>query len=150
MFKPHISLNTTKLDESVKFYKTLFDSEPAKLKPGYAKFDIEIPVLNLALVEVAQINISKSGTNGCCSSEGSPLNHLGIQVNSSEEVWQAKERLQKAGLISFDEKDVNCCYALQDKIWVTDPNGYNWEIFVVKIQDTAPEITAETETAKCC
>src|SRR5436309_1303126 len=102
MFKPHISLNTTKLDESVKFYKTLFDSEPAKLKPGYAKFDIENPALNLALVETAQINIPKTETNGCCSSEGSPLNHLGIQVNSSEEVLQAKDRLQKAGLASFD------------------------------------------------
>ena len=68
------------------------------------------------------------------------LNHLGVEVSSTEAVLQAKERLIAQGLATFDEMGTDCCYALQDKIWVTDPNGYRWEIFVVKVADTAPEL----------
>jgi catechol 2,3-dioxygenase-like lactoylglutathione lyase family enzyme len=131
--KTHISLNTPKFEESIEFYKAFFGKDPVKVKPGYAKFNIEEPGLNLALNKSSAI-------------EKGALNHLGIQVQTSDEVWKAKERLQAAGLSSFDERDTTCCYALQDKIWVTDPNGYNWEIFVVKIQDVP--VTAGSET--CC
>ena len=131
--KTHISLNTPKFEESVEFYKAFFGKDPVKIKPGYAKFDIEEPSLNLAL------NKSRVTEKGA-------LNHLGIQVATSDEVWKAKERLQEAGLSSFDERDTTCCYTLQDKIWVTDPNGYNWEIFVVKVQDVSATASAET----CC
>ena len=131
--KTHIALNTPKFQESVEFYKTFFGKEPVKLYPGYAKFDIEEPGLNLTL------NENQVTSNGA-------LNHLGIQVATSDDVWKAKERLQSAGLASFDERDTTCCYALQDKIWVTDPNGYNWEIFVVKVGN----LPASLPTEACC
>jgi hypothetical protein len=102
------------------------------------------PRLNLTLNEVA---VSDRGA----------LNHLGIQVPTTAHVLQARERLQKAELMTLDEMNVDCCYALQDKIWVTDPNGYRWEIFTVKVSDTQPElnISAESDSAaqrnaSCC
>jgi len=83
------------------------------------------------------------------------LNHLGIQVASTEAVKEAAVRLKAEGLATFEEADVDCCYALQDKIWVTDPNGYKWEVFVVKVGDTQPQMTAASSTAAlstaaCC
>ncbi len=134
LLKTHISLNTPRFKESVEFYKTFFNTEPVKLRGGYAKFDISNPPLNLAL-------------NESNSSGNSSLNHLGIQVETSDEVWQAKARLEIAGLASVEERDTDCCYALQDKIWVTDPYGYKWEIFTVKIADTG--ITAN-QSLTCC
>jgi len=83
------------------------------------------------------------------------LNHLGIQVASTAAVKEAAVRLRVEGLATFEEADVDCCYALQDKIWVTDPNGYKWEVFVVKVGDTKPQLTAASSTAAlptaaCC
>jgi catechol 2,3-dioxygenase-like lactoylglutathione lyase family enzyme len=131
--KTHISLNVSNFKDSVEFYKIFFDAEPQKLVGSYAKFDIENPPLNLVLV-------------GSKVKEAGAVNHLGIQVETSEEVWNAKERLQKAGLDPFVEKDTVCCYAKQDKAWFTDPNGYRWEVFVVKEQNV---FDAEEETG-CC
>src|SRR5687768_7605012 len=143
--KVHVALNVNDFDKSVQFYRAMFGLEPVKLKPGYAKFDVSEPALNLTLNYVGQVN-----------SLGA-LNHLGVQVNSTEAVLEAKERLRTAGLATFDEMGTDCCYALQDKIWITDPNGYRWEIFVVKVGDTAPELNvAPTEIAapvaaeSCC
>jgi catechol 2,3-dioxygenase-like lactoylglutathione lyase family enzyme len=126
----HIALNVSRFEESVKFYRAMFGVEPAKRKPGYAKFDIAEPSLNLTL-------------NAGIVNEKGALNHLGIEVPGTAEVLAAKERLSNAGLITADEMNVNCCFALQDKIWITDPDGNRWEIFTVKIQDTQPELTAE-------
>ena len=141
--KVHVALNTPRFDESVRFYRTFLGLEPVKLKPGYAKFDVIEPGLNLTL------NASKG-----IDSPGA-LNHLGIQVQSTDAVKAAAERLKAEGLATFEEENTDCCYALQDKVWVTDPNGYRWEVFVVKVGDTQPGVTAASSTAAssadaCC
>jgi catechol 2,3-dioxygenase-like lactoylglutathione lyase family enzyme len=135
----HVALNTPRFDESVRFYRTFLGLEPVKLKPGYAKFDVPEPALNLTLNASGRIGIPGA------------LNHLGIQVASTVAVKEAADRLKAEGLATFEEADVDCCYALQDKVWVTDPNGYKWEVFVVKVGDTEPDATAATAaTAACC
>jgi len=128
--KVHLALNVNDVEASVGFYKAMFGVEPVKHKPGYAKFDVSEPALNLTLNYVGPVK------------EQGALNHLGVQVSSTEEVLQAKERLTRAGLAAFDEMGTDCCYALQDKIWITDPDGYRWEVFVVKVADTRPELQA--------
>lgn len=139
--KVHVALNTPRFDESVRFYRTFLGLEPVKHKPGYAKFDVAEPALNLTL------NASPSQDAGAGA-----LNHLGIEVASTASVREAAERLKAEGLATFEEGDVECCYALQDKVWVTDPNGYRWEVFVVKVGDTKPELTAAADAAAdaCC
>ena len=136
--KVHVALNTPRFDESVRFYRTFLGLEPVKLKPGYAKFDVVEPGLNLTL------NASRG-----IDSPGA-LNHLGIQVQSTDAVKAAAERLEAEGLATFEEENTDCCYALQDKVWVTDPNGYRWEVFVVKVGDTQPQVTASTPAEACC
>jgi catechol 2,3-dioxygenase-like lactoylglutathione lyase family enzyme len=142
--KVHVALNVNDVEESVKFYQAMFGAEPVKHKPGYAKFDIADPALNLTLNQ-----------NGAVPGPGA-LNHLGVQVASTDEVLRAKARLEQAGLATFDEMDTDCCYALQDKIWIADPNGYRWEFFVVKVADTKPELTfagareSATNARSCC
>lgn len=140
--KVHLALNTGKFAESVDFYKAFFGREPVKLKPGYAKFDVENPGLNLTLNEDA------------VSSKGA-LNHLGIQVPSTDEVVAATARLKAAGLLTREEVNTDCCYALQDKVWVKDPNGYEWEVFTVKVADTRPDLQANAPVSSaavnaCC
>ena len=137
--KVHVALNTPRFDESVRFYRTFLGLEPVKLKPGYAKFDVSEPELNLTL-------------NASAETRAGALNHLGIQVGSTEAVKQAAERLKTEGLATFEEENTDCCYALQDKVWVTDPNGYRWEVFVVKVGDTstAASPTAASSTDACC
>ncbi|MBE7381790.1 MAG: VOC family protein [Leptolyngbya sp. SIO1E4] len=133
-FKTHVALRVTDLDRSIAFYRAMLGAEPVKHKADYAKFDLENPGLNLTLN--VSPDVSSLGT----------LSHLGIQVDSSEAVQAAIARFKAAGLATFEEHDTDCCYALQDKVWVTDPNGNRWEIFVVKVADTAPEQTQNT----CC
>ncbi|MCI0442531.1 VOC family protein [bacterium] len=139
--KVHLALNTEKFAESVSFYKSFFGKDPVKLKPGYAKFDIESPSLNLTLNE------------GPVPSKGA-LNHLGIQVASTDDVVAASARLKAAGLLTREELNTDCCYALQDKVWIKDPNGYEWEVFTVKIGDTRPDLQVEVPVsagnAKAC
>ena len=129
--KVHLALNTDKFLESVTFYKAFFGKEPVKLKPGYAKFDVDNPALNLTL------NESPVGSKDA-------LNHLGIQVPSTDHVIAATARLKAAGLLTREEVNTDCCYALQDKVWVKDPNGYQWEVFTVKIGDTKPDLQIKT------
>lgn len=143
--KVHVALNTPQFDESVRFYRTFLGLEPVKLKPGYAKFDVAEPGLNLTLNASNRIDSPVAGA----------LNHLGIQVASTEAVKDAAQRLKAEGLATFEEENTDCCYALQDKVWVTDPNGYRWEVFVVKVGDTQPQTTAASPTAAsstdaCC
>ena len=95
---------------------------------SYAKFNVANPGLNLTLNESDRV--LAAGT----------LSHLGIQVDSTETVWDVAARLKTAGLTLAEEFDTDCCYALQDKVWVTDPDGNRWEIFVVHVTDTAPEL----------
>ena len=138
--KAHVALNTPRFEESVRFYRTFLGLEPVKLKPGYAKFDVAEPGLNLTL------NASPDRGVGA-------LNHLGIQVQSTAAVREAAERLKAEGLATFEEENTDCCYALQDKVWVTDPNGYKWEVFVVKVGDTSvasPSVAAPGVDSSCC
>lgn len=116
--KIHLSLNVTDVDRSTIWYETLFGVPAHKRRPGYANFDIQNPDLKLAL---------QQGPVGA----GGALNHLGVLVESTDEVHAAKERLEKAGLVTFSEENVTCCYALQDKIWVRDPDGNPWEIYAL-------------------
>ena len=133
--KTHVALRVKDLNQSIAFYQTLFDIKPVKHKVDYAKFDVENPGLNLTL------NVGGNGH------ERGSLSHLGIQVDSAEAVEAAIERFQAAGLTTFAEKDTDCCYALQDKVWVTDPDNNRWEIFVVKVADTSPEANVSASGA---
>lgn len=144
--KPHVSLKVSNLEKSVAFYRAMLGLEPVKYKADYAKFDSDNPPLNLTLEASSGIN------------PGGTLSHLGLQVESSADVREEIARFQQAGLATFEEKDRDCCYALQDKVWVTDPDGTRWEVFAVKVADTTPEtnrqVTPNLESSKtqqsCC
>jgi catechol 2,3-dioxygenase-like lactoylglutathione lyase family enzyme len=113
-----LALNVDDLDESIAFYRQLFGTEPAKVRPGYANFAIADPPLKLILME----------NRG----QGGSLNHLGVEVSGTDAVEVAQARLAGVGLASVDERDTTCCYARQDKFWVRDaPNGERWEIYAV-------------------
>lgn len=125
MAKPHVSLNVTNVAHSVDFYRKFFGVEPVKLKADYAKFDLMDPPLNLTM---NQRQPAQDGEHG-------RLSHLGIQVDGHEGVMAARERLEAAGMIALDEEDTVCCYARQDKVWATDPDGNQWEVFYVMEAD---------------
>jgi len=134
--KIHVALNVNNLDESLAFYRAFWGIEPVRVRRGYAKFDVAEPGVNLTLNE-----------NPVRESGG--LNHLGIQVGSTDTVMEMRQRLEERGLkIALEERQTDCCYAIQDKIWVSDPNGYRWEVFVV-LEDQLPEKSEVVATA-CC
>lgn len=149
--KAHLALNVKDVEKSIEFYRKMLGLEPSKVRTGYAKFDVRTPPLNLTLNENA-------------FNERGALSHLGIQVGSTEDVMAMRERWRAAGLLTFDEMGTSCCYALQDKTWVADPDGNEWEAFVVledNLPETAPcdcgdkttEAQASDETqasASCC
>lgn len=116
--KTHLSLNVSDVEKSAAWYEAFFGQPVHKRRAGYANFDLDSPGLKLALQE------SKPEGRGA-------LNHLGILVPSSEEVAAARDRLEKAGLVTFSEENVTCCYARQDKIWVRDPDGNAWEVYTL-------------------
>jgi len=119
MSRLQLAINVDDLDESIAFYSKLFGTGPAKLKPGYANFAITEPPLKLILMENP--------------GQGGSLNHLGVEVADTDTVDAEQTRLAAAGLASIDERDTTCCYARQDKFWVTGaPNGERWEIYTVK------------------
>lgn len=131
----HIGLAVTDLQHSRRFYRTLLGVEPSKQRPGYVKFEPIEPSLNLSL--------SQTGPERAKSHL--PI-HYGIQVKSSGEVEKAAQRLRQAGLAVKVEEQTACCYALQDKVWVEDPDGNQWEVFVV-LGDSPQRRSAESE---CC
>ena len=133
--KAHISINVSNVQRSVEFYRKMLGIEPSKVRAGYAKFDVQNPPLNLAMNEIAL------GEEGKISR----LSHLGIQVGSTEEVLAMRERWTATGLTTRDEMQTSCCYAVQDKSWVADPDGNQWEVFVV-LEDNLPE----NQSAVCC
>lgn len=167
--KPHVSINVKNVSESVDFYRKLFGIEPMKFirgnttthsivrekageesespRYGYAKFDVQNPPINFVLNEVPY-------------TDGGSLSHLGIQVESTDDVLRTRERWIESGLLTVDEMKVDCCYALQDKTWARDPDGNEWEVFVVleNTEPTAAEPCAcgdkvehkELSTAACC
>ncbi len=117
MSRIQLALNVEDLEEAVGFYTTLFGTEPAKRRPGYANFAIAEPPLKLVLFE--------------SPGAGGTLNHLGVELDSSEEVEAHQARLAAGGLAVDEEKDTTCCYARQDKFWVTGPDGERFEHYVV-------------------
>jgi catechol-2,3-dioxygenase len=123
--KAHLALNVRSVVNSTEFYTKMLGIEPSKVRHGYAKFDLHNPPLNLTLNEVA-------------FKERGALSHLGIQVASTEDVLSMRQRWADSGLITRDEMQTNCCYATQDKSWVRDPDGNEWEVFVV-LKDNLPE-----------
>ncbi len=137
--KPHLALTVSDVDRSVPFYRALFDAEPAKVKPGYVKFEPTDPGIVLTLIQGER--------NGLGA-----FNHGGIKVSSTDAVLATRLRLQQAGLATFDEMETECCYAKQDKIWVTDPDGTPWEVFTVL--DDVEQFGSSTELPKagtaCC
>ena len=126
--KAHLALNVRSVERSIGFYKQLLGIEPSKVRTGYAKFDVQNPPLNLTLNEHG-------------FSDRGALSHLGIQVASTDDVIATRERWIAAGLLTRDEMQTSCCYALQDKTWVRDPDGNEWEVFVV-LEDNLSEIAA--------
>jgi len=137
--KLHLSLDVKNIEESVRFYSALFDTPPSKLKPGYAKFDLDQPALNLTMQQATH----------CCL-QG--LSHLGLRVDSTDEVLAAKQRLNAAGLQTLDEMNTTCCHAVQDKIWLTDPTGYRWEVYVFKGDAEQPDAghAQPAAASSCC
>ncbi|MFL6176903.1 MAG: ArsI/CadI family heavy metal resistance metalloenzyme, partial [Ornithinibacter sp.] len=129
MSRLQLALNVEDVDQAVAFYSKLFGTEPAKRRPGYANFAIAEPPLKLVLIETSE-STRGTGTAGA-------LNHLGVEVPSTDAVLAARARFVDAGLAAFDENDTTCCYALQDKVWVHDPAGAPWEVYTVKDENPA-------------
>jgi catechol 2,3-dioxygenase-like lactoylglutathione lyase family enzyme len=140
MSRVQLALNVADLDQAITFYSKLFDAEPAKVRPGYANFAVVDPPLKLVLIEDPT------------QAPGS-LNHLGVEVETTEEVGAAHARLAAADLATAVEDEVACCYAVQDKVWVDGPGGEPWEIYtVLGDAEMAPgELrSAEPSGAACC
>lgn len=125
--KAHLALNVKDVETSTGFYRKLLGIEPSKVRTGYAKFDVQNPPLNLTL-------------NQHAFNERGALSHLGIQVASTDDVLATREKWIEVGLLTRDEMQTSCCYALQDKTWVRDPDGNEWEVFVV-LEDNLAETT---------
>jgi catechol 2,3-dioxygenase-like lactoylglutathione lyase family enzyme len=117
MSRAQLALNVDDLDEAIAFYSKLFNTAPAKVKPGYANFAVTEPPLKLVLIE----NPGHGGT----------LNHLGVEVESSDAVHAEIERLTNEGVFTDEELGTTCCFATQDKVWVTGPAGEKWEVYTV-------------------
>jgi len=128
--KVHVALTVRDLTASVSFYRRLFGIDPSKVRPGYAKFDVQHPPVNFSLNEGA------AGVGGA-------LSHLGIQVPATEDVAEISRQWRANGLAPREEMQTDCCYALQDKAWVEDPDGNQWEVFTV-LRDTS------SSSNSCC
>lgn len=132
MSRVQLALNVSDIDQAVDFYRRLFGAEPAKRRPGYANFAIADPPLKLVLIQ----NAEGAGT----------LNHLGVEVEDAQQVAAATGRLAQEGLATREEEGVTCCYALQDKVWVADPDGAPWEVYTVLADAPVPAAAV----AGCC
>jgi catechol 2,3-dioxygenase-like lactoylglutathione lyase family enzyme len=134
MSRVQLALRVADLEASIAFYSKLFGAEPAKRRPGYANFAIAEPPLKLVLLE---------GSPG----EPTRMDHLGVEVETSGEVTAATGRLAAAGLGTATEEDAACCYAVQDKVWVTGPGSEPWEVYVVKAD---ADILDKAAGSVCC
>ena len=138
----HIGLVVANRERSIAFYRELLGQEPVKLRPGYAKFEVTEPPLNLTLNE-GPAKPARPGT----------VSHFGVQVKSSAEVKRMTERFREAGMKTNTEESVACCYAVQDKVWVSDPDGNAWEVFVVldnEASEYAPNRREAGSGTACC
>ena len=134
MSRVQLALRVADLEASIAFYSKLFGAEPAKRRPGYANFAIAEPPLKLVLLE---------GTPG----DPTRMDHLGVEVETTQEVTGATTRLAAEGLPTATEEDTACCYAVQDKVWVTAPGGEPWEGYVVK---SDADVLDKAESSVCC
>jgi catechol 2,3-dioxygenase-like lactoylglutathione lyase family enzyme len=134
--KAHVAINVKNVTRSADFYRKMFGIEPSKVRTGYAKFDVQNPPLNFSLNEVPFQNAGA-------------LSHMGIQVASTADVLSMRQKWAEAGLVTRDEMQTDCCYATQDKTWVHDPDGNEWEVFVV-LKDNLPEKAEAAGGAACC
>ena len=134
--KAHLAINVRNVKQSIEFYRKMFGIEPSKVRTGYAKFDVQNPPLNFTLNEVP-------------FKDAGALSHMGIQVGSTADVLSIRQRWAGAGLVTRDEMQTDCCYATQDKTWVHDPDGNEWEVFVV-LKDNLPEKQSEQGSVTCC
>jgi catechol 2,3-dioxygenase-like lactoylglutathione lyase family enzyme len=144
MSRIQLALRVADLDAAVDFYSRLFGTAPAKRRPGYANFAIAEPPLKLVLLE---------GTAG----EPTRMDHLGVEVPTADEVSAATDRLAGAGLATRVEEGTTCCYAVQDKVWVTGPGGEPWEVYTVTADAqahlegrTEAELSAVGGDGRCC
>ncbi|HVX70158.1 MAG TPA: ArsI/CadI family heavy metal resistance metalloenzyme [Mycobacteriales bacterium] len=144
MSRVQLALRVSDLDAAVNFYGKLFDAEPAKRRPGYANFAIAEPPLKLVLLEGA-------------GQEPTRMDHLGIEVETTEQVAAAARRLAATGLATDVQDDTTCCYAVQDKVWVTGPGEEPWEVYTVKADDrsdlegrTEVSLSAVAGDGTCC
>ena len=135
MSRVQLALNVDDLEGSIAFYSKLFNAEPAKVKPGYANFAIAEPPLKLVLIENP--------------GQGGSVNHLGVEVASSEAVHSEIARLSGEGLFTAEEIGQTCCFATQDKVWVTGPAGERWEVYTV-LADSETFGGVPTEGSTCC
>ena len=131
--RPHLSLDVRSVPRSVAFYEKVFGVSPQKQTTDYAKFDLAEPTLNLSLVSSAE--------------KISVVNHLGVEVESIDEIAVWKRRLQELGILQKVEENSACCFARQDKLWFADPDGIAWEIFTVHEQ---LEVTGPLANSGCC
>ncbi|QIS20941.1 ArsI/CadI family heavy metal resistance metalloenzyme [Nocardia terpenica] len=140
MSRIQLALNVDDIDQAVQFYSTLFDTEPAKRKPGYANFAITEPPLKLVLIEN--------------EGHGGSVNHLGVEVESSDRVHAEIARLSQAGLFAEEQIATTCCFATQDKVWVTAPDTERWEVYTVLADSetfgAAPELNNSEAVQACC
>ena len=139
MSRVQLALNVSDIDEAVEFYSKLFDATPAKRRPGYANFALADPPLKLVLIE---------HPDGRASGVLGALNHLGVEVETPEEVRDATVRLLGQGLEPEVQESTTCCYAVQDKAWVDDPDGAPWEVYTV-LSDAPEEPGLGCSTEAC-
>ncbi len=138
--RPHLSIYVRDVAKTANFYSKVFEQKPQKQTNDYAKFDLLAPALNFSFMSRADGQVSQ-------------VAHLGIEVDSSDEVLSWREKLTRAGVHTRDEMSVDCCYATQDKVWFTDPDGNEWEVFYVKKQLEVPKIQTKTTCnpkSGCC
>jgi catechol 2,3-dioxygenase-like lactoylglutathione lyase family enzyme len=154
MSRVQLAVNVSDLESSITFYSSLLSAEPSKVRPGYANFALDDPPLKLVLIE--QAHGRGSGVVGA-------LNHLGVEVESADEVAHAADRLSRQGMQTDVRENTTCCFALQDKVWVDDPDRVPWEIYTVLAdadddgrepialgEGRAERTSSDSSTSHCC
>jgi catechol 2,3-dioxygenase-like lactoylglutathione lyase family enzyme len=144
MSRVQLALNVSDIDSAVEFYTRLFGVEPAKRRPGYANFAVTEPALKLVLLQSDSAEARGAGVTGA-------LNHLGVEVESTDEVAASVARLSAEGLATQVQDATTCCYAVQDKVWVHDPDGAPWEVYTVLSDAPLVEGAMNTDVpGGCC
>lgn len=146
MSRLQLALSVSDLESSVEFYSHLFGTQPHKRRPGYANFQVADPPLKLVLIEVDS-SVRGTGAQGA-------LNHLGVEVDTTAEVFASLDRLRQSGMTVTEEIDTTCCYAQQDKGWIHDPAGTPWEVYTITndqpTDSGSPDLVGKMNDGGCC